>query len=42
MKEGKGRIFKRKDGKFIIYIPVYMGTDSAFPFNEWEDSETGT
>ena len=30
--EGKGRLFKRKDGKYLIYVPVYLAEDSMFPF----------
>jgi hypothetical protein len=30
--EAKGRIFKRKDGKYLIYIPVDLAEDSMFPF----------
>ena len=28
----KGRIFRRKDGKHVIYIPMYIALDSMFPF----------
>lgn len=27
-----GSIFKRKDGKYFIYIPVKLAEDSLFPF----------
>ena len=30
--EGKGTLFKRKDGKCLIYVPVYLAKDSMFPF----------
>jgi hypothetical protein len=30
--EGKARLFKRKDGKYLIYIPVDFAEDSMFPF----------
>ncbi len=30
--EAKGRLFKRKDGKFLIYVPVDLAEDSMFPF----------
>ena len=30
--EGKGRIFRRKDGKYLIYLPVDLAEDSMFPF----------
>jgi len=28
----KGRIFKRKDDKYLIYVPVDLAEDSMFPF----------
>jgi len=34
--EGRGRIFKRKDGKYLLYIPVALAEDSMFPFKKWE------
>ena len=30
--EGKGRLFRRKDGKYLIYLPLDLATDSVFPF----------
>jgi hypothetical protein len=30
--EGRGRIFKRKDNKFLIYLPKDLAEDSMFPF----------
>jgi len=30
--EVKGRLFKRKDGKFLIYLPKDLAEDSMFPF----------
>jgi len=30
---GKGRLFKRKDGKYMIYVPLNLATDSRFPFD---------
>jgi hypothetical protein len=30
--EGKGTLFKRKDNKYLIYIPVDLAQDSMFPF----------
>ena len=30
--EGRGRIFRRKDGKYLIYLPLDLATDSMFPF----------
>jgi len=29
---GKGRIFRRKDGKYLIYLPKDLAEDSMFPF----------
>jgi len=29
---GKGRLFRRADGKFLIYLPLDLATDSMFPF----------
>ena len=29
---GKGRLFRRTDGKYLIYLPVDLATDSQFPF----------
>ena len=30
--EGKGRLFRRTDGKYLIYLPLDLATDSVFPF----------
>ena len=30
--EARGRIFQRKDGKYLIYIPKDLAEDSMFPF----------
>ena len=29
---GKGRVFRRKDGKFLLYLPKDFAEDSMFPF----------
>ena len=29
---GKARIFKRKDNKYLIYLPLSLANDSQFPF----------
>ena len=29
--EANGRLFRRKDGKYFLYIPVYLAEDSMFP-----------
>jgi len=37
VKEGRGRIFRRKDGKYLIYLPKSLVEDSIFPFQEdWQ------
>lgn len=28
----KGRLFRRKDGKYLIYVPKALADDSMFPF----------
>jgi len=30
--EGRGRLFRRKDGKYLIYLPKDLAVDSMFPF----------
>jgi len=30
--EGRGRLFRRKDGKCLIYVPLDLCEDSMFPF----------
>jgi hypothetical protein len=30
--KGIGSIFKRKDGKYFVYMPKNMVEDTAFPF----------
>jgi hypothetical protein len=30
--EGKGRLFRRKDGKYLVYLPKDLAEDSLFPF----------
>lgn len=30
--EGKGTIFKRKDDRYLLYLPVKVVDDSMFPF----------
>jgi hypothetical protein len=30
--EGRGRLFRRKDGKYLIYLPKDLAEDSIFPF----------
>jgi hypothetical protein len=34
--KGRGRLYRRKDGKYLIYLPVKICEDSMFPFNpDW-------
>lgn len=35
--EGRGRLFKRKDGKYLIYLPKDLAEDTMFPY-KGEDS----
>jgi len=37
--EGKGRIFRRKDKKYLLYLPVYLVEDSMFPFQMQTETE---
>jgi hypothetical protein len=30
--EGRVRLFRRKDGKYLIYLPKDLAEDSMFPF----------
>jgi len=39
--EAKGRLFKRKDGKYLVYLPVYLCEDSMFPFKTFEEGPRG-
>ncbi len=34
---GRGRLFRRKDGKYLIYLPRDLGEDSMFPFTDWQE-----
>jgi len=29
---GRARLFRRKDGKYLIYVPLDLAEDSMFPF----------
>jgi len=31
--QGRGRIWRRKDGKYFLYLPKHVVEDSAFPFD---------
>jgi len=35
--EGRGRLFKRSDGKYLVYLPVGLAEDSMFPFQDWQE-----
>ena len=39
--QGKARLFKRKDGKYLVYLPLDLCTDSQFPFQDFEETESG-
>jgi len=39
--EGRGRLFRRKDGKYLIYVPVYLAEDSMFPFKDFSRRKRG-
>ncbi len=39
--EGRGRLFRRKDGKYLIYIPVDLAEDSMFPFKNYAKTKRG-
>jgi len=30
--EGRGSLFRRRDGKYLIYVPKGLAEDSMFPF----------
>jgi hypothetical protein len=32
--EGRGRLFRRKDGKYLVYLPKDLAEDSMFPFKD--------
>jgi hypothetical protein len=32
--DGRGRLFRRKDGKYLIYLPKDFAEDSMFPFKD--------
>lgn len=39
--DGRGRLFRRKDGKFLIYLPKDFAEDSQFPFKDWGQGTRG-
>jgi len=38
--EGKGRLFRRKDRKFLVYLPLDLAEDSMFPFKPLQLGES--
>ena len=40
-KEGRGRLFRRKDGKYLLYLPVDFCSDSTFPFQDLQETRRG-
>jgi len=39
--EGRGRLFRRKDGKYLIYLPLDFAEDSMFPFKDYAKTRRG-
>jgi len=39
--EGRGRLFRRKDGKCLLYLPVDLAEDSMFPFKNYTKTKRG-
>ncbi len=39
--EGRARLFRRKDGKYLIYVPLDLAEDSMFPFKNYERTKRG-
>ncbi len=39
--EGRGRLFRRKDGKYLLYLPLDLAEDSMFPFKNYEKTRKG-
>ena len=37
--EGRARLFRRKDGKYLIYVPLDLAEDSMFPFKTQSSTE---
>jgi len=38
--EGRGRLFRRKDDKYLIYVPKDLCEDSMFPFKASMEQES--
>jgi len=41
VKEGRGRLSRRKDGKYLIYLPLDLAEDSMFPFKNFSKTKRG-
>ena len=41
VREGRGRLFRRKDGKYLIYLPLDLAEDSMFPFKDFSKTKRG-
>lgn len=41
VKDGRGRLFRRKDGKYLIYLPLDLAEDSMFPFKDFSKTKRG-
>ena len=39
--EGRGLLFRRTDGKYLVYVPVYLAEDSMFPFKDFSRGRRG-
>ena len=39
--EARGRLFRRKDGKYLIYVPLDLAEDSMFPFKNYTRTKRG-
>ena len=39
--EARGRLFRRKDRKYLIYLPLCLAEDSMFPFKDFTKSKRG-
>ncbi len=39
--EGRGRLFRRKDGKYLVYVPKDLAEDSMFPFKNYTKTKRG-
>jgi hypothetical protein len=36
--EGRGKLFRRKDAKYLIYLPKDLAEDSMYPFFKGSDT----